>query len=115
MQPGHAWFFGVLAGATAVVIAACAALEHDAQVIAPGLESGCSFAEAASGENPWVEFACVSAEYADQLILKFPTGTAAKVSSNTILAPDGGTVATQYRVRLRGFRFVPAPSDAGGQ
>lgn len=84
---------------------ACAALTHDAQVIAAPLESGCAFAEAASGNNPWVEFACVSAEDADQLILKFPPQTASKVSSNTILGPDGGTVATTYRVRvLTAFR-----------
>jgi hypothetical protein len=79
---------------------ACAALEHDAQLIAPELHAACALAEDASGQNPWVDFSCLGLEAADKLIASVPQGAASKVSSNTLLAPDGGTVATTYRVRV---------------
>lgn len=102
---------GILLVATLII--ACATLEHDALVIEPGLQSGCAFLEAASGDNPWIDFACLGAEAADKMIASFPAGSAAKVSSNTLLAPDGGTVATTYRVRVRAAFVTDAGS--GGQ
>jgi hypothetical protein len=106
------WTLAACLAFTSGALVACAALEHDALVIAPGLQAGCSFLESASGNDPWVDFACMGAEAADKLVAAFPAGSASKVASNTLIAPDGGAIATTYRVRLRVAAFV---ADAGGQ
>lgn len=78
-------------------VAACAALEHDAQVAEPVVQEGCTVLKLSPAPG-WVDVACSVVAWADDLIANYPA--ARKVQENTVLAPDGGVASVTIIVRL---------------
>lgn len=94
MRPLVAAIVGALACCT---VAACAALSSDAQKVQAPLAAGCSFLEAETDNNPDVDFACASAEAADNLVAQLPSGQAS-ASATTATAADGGVTVALWHV-----------------
>lgn len=73
------------------------------------LDLGCGMLEGVASD-PWVDFACVSAEAGDALLEKIPQ--AKVVASNAVILPDGGTQVVSLRIRCPLSAFAGADGGA---
>lgn len=107
MTTAQRWVLAVVAACTAVACfaaaavtcAGCAALEADAKAVQAPLVKDCAFLESATGDNPYVEWACLTAEAADALVASFPAGSAS-ASTAVDASPNGPPVPAVWRVHL---------------